>query len=69
MYDSRTKLSKEVAQQVRVHFKEYVFQAVSPRNVKLAEAPSYGMPIHLYDPESAGATAYEHLANEVIGNE
>jgi chromosome partitioning protein len=69
MYDSRTKLSKEVAQQVREHFKEYVFQAVIPRNVKLAEAPSYGMPIHLYDPDSAGATAYEQLANEVIGNE
>jgi chromosome partitioning protein len=69
MYDSRTKLSKEVAQQVREHFKEYVFQAVIPRNVKLAEAPSYGMPIHLYDPESAGATAYEQLAYEVIGND
>jgi chromosome partitioning protein len=67
MYDSRTKLSKEVADQVREHFKEEVFQTVIPRNVKLAEAPSYGMPIYLYDPQSAGATAYEQLANEVIG--
>ncbi|MGZ4850184.1 MAG: ParA family protein, partial [Candidatus Bathyarchaeia archaeon] len=69
MYDSRTKLSKEVTEQVREHFKEYVFRAVIPRNVKLAEAPSYGMPIHLYDPESAGATAYEQLAKEVIGSD
>jgi chromosome partitioning protein len=69
MYDSRTKLSKEVAEQVKDHFKDDVFKVVIPRNVKLAEAPSYGIPIHLYDPHSAGAVAYEQLANEVINNE
>jgi len=69
MYDSRTKLSKEVAEQVKEHFKEDVFKAVIPRNVKLAEAPSYGIPIYLYDPHSSGAVAYEQLASEVIGDE
>ena len=69
MYDSRTKLSKEVAEQVKEHFKEDVFKAIIPRNVKLAEAPSYGIPIHLYDPHSSGAVAYEQLASEVIGDE
>jgi chromosome partitioning protein len=69
MYDGRTKLSKEVAEQVREHFKDAVFQVIVPRNVTLAEAPSYGMPIHLYDPQSAGALAYEQLADEVIDNE
>lgn len=65
MFDARTNLSKEVAEQVRNHFKDEVFEVVIPRNIKLAEAPSHGQPISLYDPESAGAKAYEQLAEEV----
>jgi chromosome partitioning protein len=66
MFDSRTKLSNEVAAQVKDHFKGEVFQTVIPRNIRLAEAPSYGEPISIYDPESSGAKAYEQLAVEVI---
>lgn len=66
MYDKRLKLSKEVAGQVRDYFKDKVFKTVIPRNVRLAEAPSYGMPIHLYDSECLGARAYRKLAEEVI---
>jgi chromosome partitioning protein len=67
MYDRRTKLSKEVADQVREHFKDWMFKTVIPRNVRLAEAPSYGKPICLYDPACKGAQAYEQLAKELIG--
>ncbi|VVB65361.1 Nitrogenase iron protein [uncultured archaeon] len=66
MYDARTNLSKQVAEQVRDYFKDQVFQTIIPRNVKLAEAPSHGKPICLYDPESAGAEAYERLSEEVM---
>jgi chromosome partitioning protein len=66
MYDGRANLSKEVAEQVRGHFKEDVYKTIIPRNVKLAEAPSHGKPISLHDPDSPGAKAYEHLAEEVI---
>jgi chromosome partitioning protein len=66
MFDSRTKLSNEVADQVKAHFKGEVFQTIIPRNIRLAEAPSYGEPISMYDPESSGAKAYEHLAEEVM---
>jgi chromosome partitioning protein len=66
MYDARTNLSKQVAEQVRDFFKDQVFQTVIPRNVKLAEAPSHGKPICLYDPESIGAKAYEQLSEEVM---
>lgn len=66
MYDARTNLSKQVADQVRDFFKEEVFSTIIPRNVKLAEAPSHGKPICLYDPESAGAVAYRQLAEEVM---
>jgi chromosome partitioning protein len=66
MYDARTSLSKQIADRVKDYFKDDVFQTVIPRNVKLAEAPSFGKPIHLYDPTSAGATAYEQLAEEVL---
>ncbi|MGA9098033.1 MAG: AAA family ATPase [Methanotrichaceae archaeon] len=65
MYDARTNLSREVADQIRSHFKDEVFRAVIPRSVKLAEAPSHGLPICLYDPESTGAVAYKQLADEV----
>lgn len=66
MYDGRTKLSQEVEQNVRQHFAELVFEVVIPRNVRLAEAPSYGQPIYAYAPTSQGALAYRRLAEEVI---
>lgn len=66
MYDGRTNLSKQVEEQVRDFFKKEVFQTIIPRNVKLAEAPSHGKPICLYDPASAGALAYKQLSEEVL---
>lgn len=66
MYDARTSLSKQIADQVKDYFKGEVFRTVVPRNVKLAEAPSFGKPIQLYDPSSSGAIAYEQLAEEVL---
>ena len=66
MYDSRTRLSQEVEENVRKHFAELVFSAVIPRNVRLAEAPSYGQPIYAYAPTSTGAQAYRQLSEEVI---
>ena len=66
MYDSRTRLSQEVEENVRKHFEELVFSAVIPRNVRLAEAPSYGQPIYAYAPTSSGAQAYRQLSEEVI---
>lgn len=67
MYDERTNLSKEVAEEVRRHFADKVFQAVIPRNVRLAEAPSHGMPILEYDIKSRGAEAYLAVAQELLG--
>jgi len=69
MYDKREKLSREVAFEVRKHFPYYVFETEIPRCVALAEAPSFGKPIILYNPNSAGAKAYERLAREIIGKE
>ncbi len=66
MYDSRTKLSASVVADVREHFKEKVYDVVIPRNVKLSEAPSYGEPIGVYDPQSTGAVSYSMLAREFI---
>ena len=68
MYDARTNLSKEVVKRVRELLGEDVFKVVIPRSVKLAEAPSYGKPINLIDPESPAANAYSQLADEVIVN-
>lgn len=68
MYDSRTKLSQSVVNDVREYFKDKVFSAVIPRNVKLSEAPSFGQPIGLYDPNCPGSDTYERLADEVIKN-
>jgi len=67
MYDGRTRLSAEVAKEVRSHFSGMVFDTVIPRSVRLAEAPSHGLPITQYDPSSAGADAYYRLAMEVVG--
>lgn len=66
MYDARTKLSKQVIDEVKKYFKNKVYKTLIPRNVKLSEAPSYGVPIALYDKRSEGARAYMSLANEVI---
>lgn len=67
MYDSRTNLSMQVVENVKNNLKQNVYSTLIPRNIRLAEAPSYGMPINLYDPKSAGAEAYMLLADEVIG--
>jgi chromosome partitioning protein len=64
MYDGRTNLSAEVAAEVRTHLGSRVYDAVIPRNVRLSEAPSHGLPIHLYAPGSKGAEAYAALASE-----
>ena len=64
MFDARTNLALEVAAEVRAHLGDLVYQSVIPRNVRLSEAPSHGMPIHAYAPESRGAAAYRALADE-----
>ena len=68
MYDERTTLSKQVASDLRSFFGSQVFESIIPRNVRLAEAPSHGKPIHFYDIHSRGAEAYTNLAKEVILN-
>lgn len=66
MYDARSSLHKQVAQEVRKHFNEKVYKSIIPRNVRLAECPSFGKPIILYDIESKGSVAYMSLAKELI---
>lgn len=66
MYDGRNRLTKEVSEQLLEHFGNKVYQTVIPRNVRLAEAPSHGIPIIGYDPGSQGATAYLALAGEIL---
>ena len=66
MYDSRTNLSNQVVENVKEYLGQNVYKTVIPRNVRLAEAPSHGQPINIYDPKSAGAEAYAMLADEVI---
>jgi chromosome partitioning protein len=68
MYDARNTLARQVADQVRGHFKELVYQTMIPRNVTLAEAPSYGRPVLLYNVASAGAQSYLSLAKEFISH-
>ncbi len=67
MFDPRTNLSHQVAQEVRSFFGERVFRTIVPRNVRLSEAPSFGLPIALYAPKSTGAEAYAAVAEEVLG--
>ncbi|MGQ9777059.1 MAG: ParA family protein [Thermodesulfobacteriota bacterium] len=68
MFDGRNNLSHQVAQEVRTHFKDKVFQTVIPRNVRLCEAPSHGKPVLLYDIHSKGAESYLLLAQELMAN-
>jgi chromosome partitioning protein len=65
MYDARTNLSADVAAEVRGHLGDAVFDTMVPRSVRLSEAPSFGMPIALYRPDSRGAIAYAELAQEL----
>ena len=66
MYDIRTNLSNQVVKEVKKYFNEKVYKNVIPRNVKLSEAPSYGMPISMYDPRSKGAKSYEKFVKEFL---
>jgi chromosome partitioning protein len=69
MHDSRTNLSKDVVEEVRRHFPGQVFSSIIPRTVRLAEAPSHGLPISAYDPKSKGARAYRALAEEILAKD
>jgi chromosome partitioning protein len=69
MYDGRTRLGREVAGEVREHLREHVFDTVVPRNVRLSEAPSHGLPISRYDANCAGSDAYFDLAKEVVSRD
>ena len=69
MYDARTNLSLQVVENVKDNLQQNIYKTIIPRNVRLAEAPSYGQPINLYDTKSAGAEAYRLLAEEVINRE
>ncbi len=66
MLDGRTNLGLQVVSEVKKYFKGQVFKTVVPRNVRLSEAPSHGLPIHIYDSKSSGAEAYRKLAQEFI---
>ena len=68
MYDIRTNLSNQVVKEVKKYFNDKVYKNVIPRNVKLSEAPSYGMPISMYDPRSKGAKSYEKFVKEFLKN-
>jgi chromosome partitioning protein len=69
MFDDRTNLTRQVAQDLKEFFQDEVFQTVIPRNVRLAEAPSHGKPVLMYDVKSKGAECYLQLAKEIIANE
>jgi len=66
MFDNRTNLSSDVVSEVNKHFPNQVFKSIIPRSIRLAEAPSYGLPISVYAPTSVGAVAYEALAKELL---
>ena len=69
MYDARTNLSLQVVENVKENLNQNIYKTIIPRNVRLAEAPSYGQPINIYDPRSSGAESYRLLAEEVINRE
>jgi len=66
MYDQRTRLAQDVVKEVSAYFREKVFETIIPRNVRISEAPSHGLPISQYDPQSSGGKAYQSLAEEVL---
>jgi chromosome partitioning protein len=66
MYDSRLRLANQIYEELKGHFADLVFDTVIPRNIKLSEAPSHGLPALLYDAESRGATSHNMLAKELI---
>ncbi len=66
MFDARTNLSNQVVENVRQNLNQNIYETVIPRNIRLAEAPSYGLPINLYDPKSPGAESYRALAKEIL---
>jgi chromosome partitioning protein len=66
MHDGRTRLARDVEREVREHFPALVFDTVIPRNVRVGEAPSYGLPVTHHDPHCSGADAYFELAKEVV---
>lgn len=66
LYDSRTSLGNQVVEEVRTHFKSISFKTIIPRNVKLSEAPSFGLPVIIHDAESKGSIAYLNLAHEIL---
>ena len=68
MYDVRVRLSNQVVEEVRSHFDNLVFSTIVPRNIKLSEAPSFGIPVIMHDAESKGAISYLNLANEIAQN-
>jgi chromosome partitioning protein len=69
MFDSRLRLSQEVAEQIRDHFKDKLYNTVIRRNVRLGESPSFGKPIILYDASSAGSQDYMNLVGEILEND
>lgn len=69
MYDARTNLSLQVVENVKDNLQQNIYKTIIPRNIRLAEAPSYGMPINKYDPKSAGSDSYMRLADEMIKRE
>ena len=69
MYDARTNLSLQVVENVKDNLHQNIYKTIIPRNIRLAEAPSYGVPINEYDPKSAGSESYMRLAEEVINRE
>ena len=69
MYDARTNLSLQVVENVKDNLQQNIYKTIIPRNIRLAEAPSYGLPINKYDPKSTGSESYMRLADEVIERE
>jgi chromosome partitioning protein len=69
MYDQRTRLAQDVVKEVSAYFREKVFDTIIPRNVRISEAPSHGLPISQYDPGSSGGLAYQSLAEEVLARD